>query len=112
MNDHQKALFTQLQIAGLGLVLTVMGFLRKDRLAAFIPVGLVIFAFGLIRFVTIFILTKEGTEDMADLEQTRQMTYQPKSFLEMIETDSEETEVPVSKNAGNVDGSDDSVNQN
>lgn len=53
MNNYQKALFTQLQVAGLGIVVMAMGILRYDSLKIFIFVGAGIFLFGLIRFLTL-----------------------------------------------------------
>lgn len=51
MTDRQKALFKQLQLAGLGIVLFVFGLLAKHK--AITVIGILVFAFGVLR--TIFI---------------------------------------------------------
>ncbi len=51
MDEKQKAVFKQLQIAGLGLVLVIFGILYKEK--AISIVGVCVFIFGLLR--TLFI---------------------------------------------------------
>ncbi len=47
MNDKQKAIFKQLQIAGLGLVLFIFGIFYKEKAISIIGVCVVVF--GLLR---------------------------------------------------------------
>lgn len=47
MDDKQKAVFKQLQIAGLGLVLFIFGILYKEK--AISIVGVCVIVFGLLR---------------------------------------------------------------
>lgn len=51
MTDKQKALFKQLQLAGLGIVIFIFGLLYKEK--AISIVGVFIIVFGIIR--TLFI---------------------------------------------------------
>ncbi len=51
MDEKQKAIFKQLQIAGLGLVLVVFGIFYKEK--AISIVGVCVFLFGIFR--TLFI---------------------------------------------------------
>ena len=47
MNDKQKAVFKQLQLAGLGIVIIVFGLLYQEK--AISIVGIFILIFGLLR---------------------------------------------------------------
>ena len=47
MDDKQKAVFKQLQIAGLGIVIFIFGILYKEK--AISIVGICILVFGLLR---------------------------------------------------------------
>lgn len=47
MDDKQKAVFKQLQIAGLGIVIFIFGILYKEK--AISIVGICILLFGLLR---------------------------------------------------------------
>ena len=47
MNDKQKVVFKQLQLAGLGIVVFVLGFLYQEKVISII--GIVILIFGLLR---------------------------------------------------------------
>ena len=61
MNDQQKALFKQLQLAGLGIVIAIFGFL-VDHLALMI-IGIGVFIFGILRTIVIKKLIKKLEED-------------------------------------------------
>lgn len=47
MDDKQKAVFKQLQIAGLGIVIFIFGILYKEKVISI--VGICILLFGLLR---------------------------------------------------------------
>lgn len=47
MDDKQKAVFKQLQIAGLGIVIFIFGILYKEKAVSI--VGICILVFGLLR---------------------------------------------------------------
>lgn len=51
MNDKQKALFKQLQLSGLGIVILVFGFIYKHK--ALMIIGVLVFVFGLLRTLLI-----------------------------------------------------------
>ena len=47
MNDKQKVVFKQLQLAGLGVVVFVFGLLYQEKAIAMVGIGILIF--GLLR---------------------------------------------------------------
>lgn len=51
MDQEQKALFRQLQLAGLGLVLVIAGFLMDEPAVPW--VGAAVFVYGLVRYFVI-----------------------------------------------------------
>ena len=51
MNDQQKVLFKQLQLAGLGIVIGVFGFFAKHQ--ALMIIGACVFVFGIVRMVVL-----------------------------------------------------------
>lgn len=58
MNDHQKVLFKQLQLAGLGLVIGFFGLLASNQAVFWIGIG--VFVLGIIRFL----ILKKYLQDM------------------------------------------------
>lgn len=61
MNDKQKALFKQIQLAGLGIVIAVFGFFVN--LTALMIIGAGVFIFGIARTILIKKLIDELEED-------------------------------------------------
>lgn len=61
MNDKQKALFKQIQLAGLGIVITVFGFFVNHT--ALMIIGAGVFIFGIARTILIKKLIDELEED-------------------------------------------------
>ena len=51
MNDKQKVVFKQLQLAGLGVVVFVFGLLYQEKAIAMVGIGILIF--GLLRTTTL-----------------------------------------------------------
>ncbi len=51
MNDEQRVLFKQLQLAGLGVVLILFGFFAHQKNISYIGIGVAIF--GVIRYFII-----------------------------------------------------------
>ncbi len=78
MNEYQKVLFTQLQIAGLGIVVIIMGLLRYDALKIFIPIGAGIFLFGLIRFLILARILKNQASSTYELLDEQEKLYTEK----------------------------------
>ena len=61
MNDKQKALFKQIQLAGLGIVIEVFGFFVNHT--ALMIIGAGVFIFGIARTILIKKLIDELEED-------------------------------------------------
>lgn len=61
MNDKQKALFKQIQLAGLGVVIAVFGFFVKH--IALMIIGAGVFIFGIARTILIKKLIEKLEED-------------------------------------------------
>ena len=61
MNDKQKALFKQIQLAGLGIVIAVFGFFVNHT--ALMIIGAGVFIFGIARTILIKKLIDELEED-------------------------------------------------
>lgn len=51
MNDKQKVLFKQLQLAGLGVVIGVFGFFAKHK--ALMIIGVCVLLFGIVRAIVL-----------------------------------------------------------
>lgn len=60
MNQAQKALFRQLQLAGLGLILVVAGFFLKETAVCWI--GAALFVYGLVRYFVIRALIRHNDD--------------------------------------------------
>lgn len=65
MNASQKALYLQLQLAGLGLIIAAFGIFK--HVLALLGVGGFVFAYGLIRFF--FFKKHLHAEDPSDLSE-------------------------------------------
>lgn len=61
MSDKQKALFKQIQLAGLGIVIAIFGFFVSHM--ALMIVGACVFIFGIVRTVMIKKLIDKLEED-------------------------------------------------
>ncbi len=86
MNDYQKVLFSQLQIAGLGIVVIIMGLLKSDSLKIFIPIGACIFLFGLIRFLFLRSMLKKTGRNSYDLIEDQKSLYADSSLSGLFES--------------------------
>lgn len=86
MNDYQKVLFSQLQIAGLGIVVIIMGLLKSDSLKIFIPIGACIFLFGLIRFLFLRSMMKKTGRNSYGLIEDQKSLYTDSSLSGLFES--------------------------
>lgn len=61
MNQKQKAIYQQLQLAGLGIVIFIVGLLVKEK--SLVWIGLAVFAYGLVRTVFIYKVIQKAEKD-------------------------------------------------
>lgn len=61
MNQKQKAIYQQLQLAGLGIVIIIVGLLVKEK--SLIWIGLAVFVYGLLRTIFIYKMIQKAEED-------------------------------------------------
>lgn len=94
MNPKQRVLLTQMQISGLGLVVSAFGFFTDAK--ELIYVGFAILAFGLIRLLLMRRLLEGSGEDLSDGES-----------LDSIIEEAKRKEARIKDRSSNEDADDD-----